>query len=69
MAMMGLLEKGKEGWKERFLMQISERYGLQKIIKAENTNYRLIGLPFFNKERNNKFEKEFNKIISRGQHG
>ena len=56
-----LLENDK--WKEDFLLQISEKYGFEKVIKAENPNYRLIGLPFFNKEHNANFEKEYELFI------
>lgn len=52
-----------EIWKEKFLEQISERYGLNKIIKAENPNYRLIGLPFFNAKFKSKFEATFEEIL------
>ena len=54
---------GKEGWKEKFLEEISKRYGLDKVIKAENPNYRLIGLPFFNKNSDTDFKTEFEKIL------
>lgn len=53
---------GKEGWKEKFLEEISEKYGFEKIIKAENPNYRLVGLPFFNKDHNTNFKKEYELI-------
>lgn len=54
---------GKEGWKEKFLEEITEKYGFGKVIKAENPNYRLIGLPFFNKDHNTSFREEFKLII------
>jgi type III restriction enzyme len=57
-------EDGKEGWKESFLKKISTKYGLENIIRAENPNYRLIGLPFFNIKNNSEFEKEYSKLIS-----
>jgi len=53
---------GKEGWKEKFLEEITEKYGFEKVIKAENRNYRLIGLPFFNKDHNTNFKKEYELI-------
>ncbi|MEA3295783.1 MAG: DEAD/DEAH box helicase family protein, partial [Patescibacteria group bacterium] len=56
---LGLFEYSKEGWKEKFLKTISKKYGFNKIIKAENPNYRLIGLPFFNKNNNTKFNQEY----------
>jgi type III restriction enzyme len=52
-----------EIWKEKFLEQISERYGLNKIIKAENPNYRLIGLPFYNAKLKSKFEEKYEEIL------
>lgn len=54
---------GKEGWKEKFLEDISEKYGLEKVIKAESPNYRLIGLPFFNTKHNTNFKKEYDLLI------
>jgi len=38
------------------------KYGLENVIKAENPNYRLIGLPFFNEENNNNFIEQFKKV-------
>lgn len=53
-----------EIWKEKFLEQITERYALKKIIKAENPNYRLIGLPFFNAKLKSKFEEKYTEILN-----
>jgi type III restriction enzyme len=58
----GTFKTGKEDWKEEFLEKISERYGIDKVVKAENPNYRLIGLPFFNADHNNEFSEGFDKI-------
>jgi type III restriction enzyme len=52
-----------EIWKEKFLEEITEKYGFEKVIKAENPNYRLVGLPFFNKDINDNFNKKFNFLI------
>ena len=54
---------GKEGWKETFLEQISIKYGLSEILKAENKKYKLIGLPFFNKDHNNAFKAKYQEIL------
>ena len=54
-----------EIWKERFLEEITEKYGFEKIIKAENPHYRLIGLPFFNNNQNGKFQKNYDKIFGK----
>ena len=58
-----LLENDK--WKEEFLLQITEKYGFEKVIKAENPNYRLIGLPFFNKDHNTNFKKEYEMVVNK----
>jgi hypothetical protein len=36
---------------------------MNKILTSENKNYRLIGLPFFNQNKNSDFENEFNKLF------
>jgi type III restriction enzyme len=59
----GTFEYGKESWKEEFLEEISKRYGFGELLKAENKQYRLIGLPFFNKDNNSKFEEEYQEIL------
>ncbi|MBN2693393.1 DEAD/DEAH box helicase family protein [bacterium] len=59
----GTFKTGKEGWKEKFLEEITEKYGFEKVIKAENPNYRLIGLPFFNKNNNMSFNNQFQLIL------
>lgn len=58
----GTFKTGKEGWKENFLEEITEKYGFENVIEAENPNYRLIGLPFFNKDYNTNFKKEYELI-------
>ncbi len=60
----GTFKTGKEGWKEQFLEEISEKYGFEKIIKAENPNYRLVGLPFFNKDHNSNFKNEYELVVN-----
>ena len=54
-----------DGWKEKFLEEISERYGLEHIVMEKESGYILVGLPFFNTEdaeMKTKFEKSFKKI-------
>ena len=57
-------EAGKEGWKEKFLQDISAIYSSGEIIRAENANYKLIGLPFFNSdyELNKSFRQKYRKL-------
>jgi len=57
-------KSGKEGWKEDFLEQIAEKYGHNKLLKAENKKYSLIGLPFFNKDHNNKFKEKYQDVLN-----
>ena len=60
----GFFKTTKEGWKEKFLEEITKKYGYENIIRAENPNYRLIGLPFFNKDHNSNFENEYKKLFN-----
>ena len=61
----GGFKNSKERWKEEFLEQITQKYGFDKIIKAENQNYRLIGLPFFNKANNQQnFDKYYGELFT-----
>lgn len=55
-----------DGWKEKLLLKISERYGLAKPFVKKSNEYVLFGLPFFNEADNdmkNKFENEFYKTL------
>ena len=59
-----LIEADK--WKEDFLIQITERYGIEPISFIKNDPYVLIGLPFFNgtdSELKEKFNREFTRVI------
>ncbi len=57
-----LLETDK--WKEDFLLEISKRYGFEQILKAENKNYKLIGLPFYKEKENKQFIDDFNQYLT-----
>jgi type III restriction enzyme len=50
-----LLEKDK--WKGDFLKEITEKYNAKTILKEENKNYRLVGLPLYNKASENVFKQ------------
>ena len=55
-----------DGWKEKFLLEISKRYGLSNVVVEKSKEYILIGLPFFNdtdKEMKERFETEFNQTL------
>lgn len=59
----GSFKNSKEGWKEKFLEQITEKYGLENIVKAESKEYALIGLPFFNSDSKSQFKNFFDEKI------
>lgn len=59
----GGFKESKEAWKEEFLLKISQKYGSGNLLKAENKNYKLIGLPFFNKKEENEFNIIFDKEL------
>jgi len=59
----GGFKEGREGWKEDFLQQITNKYGDGNLLKTESKNYKLIGLPLFNKKEENVFEKAFSKQL------
>ena len=60
----GNFKEGKEGWKETFLEQITEKYKGGKILKSENQNYKLIGLPLYNAKNNLKFKKSISENLA-----
>ena len=54
-----------DGWKEKFLQKITNRYGFEKIVMENSSGYVLIGLPFFNSQdyaMKAKFEECFERI-------
>ncbi len=65
----GRFEKSKEGWKQKFLLEIEQNHKIDlDIFKIENKDFRLSGLPFYNEEQANpksreEFEEAFNKRL------
>lgn len=59
----GGFKESKEGWKEEFLQSITDKYGNGALLKAESKDYKLIGLPLFNKRTEVKFEKAFSERL------
>lgn len=53
----GTFSNSKEGWKEDFLKEISDRYSKTAILKAEDKEYRLVGLPLYNDSISKKFKE------------
>jgi type III restriction enzyme len=59
----GRFENSKEGWKEKFLLELESRADTD--LKLENTNFKLIGLPFYNEKLKRDFEEALeNKILN-----
>lgn len=55
----GTFKTGKEGWKEDFMKEIKEKFGSSKLAKfVETRKYKLIGLPFYNQDKENEFKDE-----------
>jgi type III restriction enzyme len=57
-----LLEKDK--WKDDFLKEITNKYGAKTILKKENKNYRLVGLPLYNKATENTFRQSVKEKLN-----
>jgi type III restriction enzyme len=53
-----------DSWKEKFLDDISTKYGLKNILHYENKSYKLIGLPFFNDGYKQEFQNKYKTIIN-----
>ena len=49
-------ENSKEGWKQKFLLQISERDEARTLV--DDDRYRIIGLPFYNHTVSEELVKE-----------
>jgi type III restriction enzyme len=41
-------DDGKEAWKQRFLLQIKDKFKTATLL--EDANYRVVGLPFYNEQ-------------------
>jgi len=50
-------QDSKEGWKEKFLEQITDNYGTKQVFKVENKDYKLIGLPLYNQKTSKVFKE------------
>lgn len=44
----GKFDNSKEAWKQQFLTEITNKYGKEDVLKVENKDYRLVGLPLYN---------------------
>jgi type III restriction enzyme len=57
-------KKGKESWKEDFMADITLKYGVDRVLKSENKNYRLIGLPLYNMKSDKGFKEKVVDYLS-----
>lgn len=51
-------------WKSAFLKQISKKYGMNKILKSENKDYVLFGLPLYNSLDDLDFKKTVSENLN-----
>ena len=59
----GRFENSKEGWKEKFLLEMEEKANTN--LNLENKHFKLMGLPFYNEKLRQIFEEAFeNKIFT-----
>ena len=59
----GRFENSKESWKQKFLLEIENKAEIN--LKFENKQFKLIGLPFYNKTLEREFEEALeNKLLS-----
>jgi len=58
-------EKSKEGWKQKFLIEIEKQGSIELRLNFENQDYKLIGLPFYNEGLvNNNLRKKFEEVFN-----
>jgi len=60
----GKFLKEHDKWKEDFLKQITDRFQGETLEFNDQRNYRLIGVPFYNNEDENKFRQSLFEMIA-----
>lgn len=55
-------EQSKENWKQKLLLEIENNHTVD--LKIENKDFRLIGLPFYNKQLQEKFSEVFERFVA-----
>ena len=50
-------------WKDKFLGEITAKYGNEVVLSEENNDYKLIGLPLYNATVVDKFKKSVNENL------
>lgn len=59
----GSFENSKEGWKEKFMDEIRQQYGGKAILKIDNSEYKLVGLPLYNLTSSSKFKSTVHELL------
>jgi type III restriction enzyme len=59
----GRFENSKEGWKQKFLLEIESEAQINMRLDFENEHFKLIGLPFYNKALEKEFENAISKLL------
>ena len=52
--------KGPEAWKQKFLKDISKKYGgknKEPVLRIENQQYIIVGLPFYNQRKQGLYKR------------
>ena len=56
--------KGKEGWKESFLLEINIKAKIKKVeMLYEDDKFKIFGLPFYNNRTQQKFITKFKEVL------
>lgn len=59
----GGYDNSSEGWKQKFMDEVTQQYGGNAILKAENKEYKLVGLPLYNIASSGKFKQKVNENL------
>ncbi|MHA2621724.1 MAG: DEAD/DEAH box helicase family protein [bacterium JZ-2024 1] len=61
----GRFENSKEGWKQKFLLELENKAETERDLEFEDKHFKLIGLPFYNEELKKEFEEALeNRTLS-----
>jgi len=60
--------KDRDEWKDKFLRDITEKYGEKDVLTIDGEKYKLIGLPLYNSDDKSDFEPEYKKLWSSNDH-
>jgi type III restriction enzyme len=59
----GVFLKEQDRWKEKFLQDIKDEFGNKVLNIDDRTKYRLIGVPFYNNEDENRFKESMSGVL------